>query len=113
MIKLRNGSPRLTYWDQPDKIYAADTKVHFLGSTIANQRDKIFKGDINDSSTNSGGGICLIRRKAAIKVGGFDENFLTAWGDDGEFYQRLLRAGYSCLYVPGAFALHDKFLLMR
>jgi len=49
----------------------------------------------------------LIRREAALKVGGFDEKLLMGWGDDGEFYQRLLRAGFKCLYVPTAFALHE------
>ena len=105
--KITTCTPRLMYWDQPDKIYAADTKVHFIGSTIADQRDKIYEGSITPPSTNSGGGICLIRREAAARVGGFDENLMIGWGDDGEFYQRLLRAGYLCLYVPSAFALHE------
>ena len=105
--KIATCTPRLMHWDQPNKIYAADTKVHFIGGTIADQRDKIYKENTDPPSTNSGGGIFLVRREAAIKVGGFDENFMIGWGDDGEFYQRLLRAGYLCLYVPSAFALHE------
>src|SRR3990172_4519397 len=54
--KIATCTPRLMYWDQPDKIYAADTKVHFIGSTIADQRDKIYEGSITPPSTNSGGG---------------------------------------------------------
>ena len=51
--KIATCTPRLMYWDQPDKIYAADTKVHFIGSTIADQRDKIYEGNITPPSTNS------------------------------------------------------------
>lgn len=101
-------TPRLMHWDQPDKVYTAGTKVHYIGAAISEQRDKIYD-PANDKSpsSNSGGGICLIRREAAIKAGGFDEKMLMGWGDDGEFYQRLLRAGYKCLYIPTAFALHE------
>ncbi len=101
-------TPRLMHWDQPNKVYTAGTKVHYIGAAISEQRDKIYD-PTNDKypSSNSGGGICLIRRDAALKAGGFDEKMLMGWGDDGEFYQRLLRAGYKCLYVPTAFALHE------
>lgn len=101
-------TPRLMHWDQPEKVYTAGTKVHYIGAAISEQRDKIYD-PTNDKlpSSNSGGGICLIRRDAAVKVGGFDEKMLMGWGDDGEFYQRLLRAGYKCLYIPSAFALHE------
>ncbi len=105
--KIATCSPRLMYWDQPEKVYTAGTQVHYIGAAISEQRDKIFDESIAKVTSNSGGGICLIRREYAIEVGGFDENFFTAWGDDGEFFQRLLRAGYKCLYVPTAFALHE------
>ena len=114
LLKVMNSNdnmatctPRLMHWDQPDKIYAAATKVHYIGAAIADQRDKIYKQDNVQPSVNSGGGIFLIRREFALKVGGFDEQLLMGWGDDGEFYQRLLRAGYNCLFVPIAFALHE------
>jgi GT2 family glycosyltransferase len=100
-------TPRLMHWDQPDKVYTAGTKVHFIGGAISEQRDKIYNSSIDSSSSNSGGGILLIRREAALRAGGFDEKLLMGWGDDGEFYQRLLRAGYQCQYVPTAFALHE------
>jgi GT2 family glycosyltransferase len=100
-------SPRLMYWDQTDKIYAAGTKVHFIGAAICELRDKTRPKIDNKPKVNSGGGICLIRLEAVNKIGGFDENFMQGWGSDGEFYQRLLRAGYKCFYVPTACALHE------
>jgi len=105
--RIATCTPRLMHWDHPGKVYTAGTKVHFIGGAISEQRDKIYKGDDDLLSTNSGGGISLIRREAAVKVGGFDDKMLMGWGDDGEFYQRLLRAGYLCLYIPSAFALHE------
>jgi len=100
-------TPRLMHWDQPEKVYTAGTKVHYIGAAISEQRDKIYNSENEKISSNSGGGISLIRRDAALKVGGFDEQFMLGWGDDGEFYQRLLRSGYECLYIPTAFALHE------
>ena len=103
-------TPRLMYWDEPNKIYSAGTKVHFIGAAISAHRDTIYQKNNDRPSLNSGSGICLLRRTAALDVGGFDKNLLQGWGSDGEFYQRLLRAGYKCLYVPSAFALHENKL---
>jgi GT2 family glycosyltransferase len=105
--KIATCTPRLMHWDQPNKVYTAGTKVHFIGAAISEQRDKTYQETTTSPLPNSGGGICLIRREPALKAGGFDEELLMGWGDDGEFYQRLLRAGYKCLYIPTAFALHE------
>lgn len=114
LLKTMNGdekvatcTPRLMHWDKPGKVYTAGTKVHYIGAAISEQRDKTYKESTTSPLPNSGGGICLIRREAALQAGGFDEELLMGWGDDGEFYQRLLRAGYKCLYIPTAFALHE------
>jgi len=103
-------SPRLMYWDQPDRIYAAGTQVHFIGAAVSDLRDKVYNKNIVDPILNSGGGICLLRRSAALKIGGFDEELMWGWGEDGEFYQRLLRAGYKSFCIPSAFALHENKL---
>jgi len=100
-------TPRLMYWDQPDKVYIAGISVHYIGAAISDQRDKPFDQRNIKPSMNSGSGICLLRRETAIHTGGFDVNLLQGWGSDGEFYQRMLRAGHKCLYVPTAFGLHE------
>ncbi len=105
--KIATCTPRLMHWDQPEKVYTAGTKVHYIGAAISEQRDRIYQKNNAEPSLNSGGGICLIKREAALSAGGFDEKLLMGWGDDGEFYQRLLRVGYKCLYIPAAFALHE------
>jgi hypothetical protein len=100
-------TPRLMYLDQPDKVYVAGTRVHFIGAAIADIRDQIYKDEFDLPSINSGSGICLINREIALKCGGFDSKLMQGWGSDGEFYQRLLLAGYKCMYIPTAFALHE------
>lgn len=105
--RIATCTPRLMYWNEPQKVYLADTRVHFIGAAISENRDKIYENIDNKPSLNSGSGICLLRRTYALKVGGFDENLMQGWGSDGEFYQRLLLAGYKCYYVPSAFALHE------
>lgn len=105
--KIASCTPRLMHWDNPNLVYTAGTRVHYIGAAICDQRDEPYKAIVNEPMLNSGGGISLLRRNAALEVGGFDEKLLMGWGDDGEFYQRLLRAGYKCLYVPNAFAMHE------
>lgn len=104
---IASCTPRLMYWDQPDKVYMAGTKVHYIGAAISEKRDKIYIPEDNVPSVNSGSGICLLRKNIALQVGSFDINFMQGWGSDGEFYQRMLRAGYKCVYVPTAFGLHE------
>ena len=110
--KIASCTPRFMYWNQPDKIYIAGTRVHYIGAAISDMRDKIYEANKYEPSVNSGSGICLVRREVALKIGGFDTNLMQGWGSDGEFYQRLLRAGYKCFYVPKAFALHEDKLVV-
>jgi GT2 family glycosyltransferase len=100
-------TPRLMYWDEPNRVYSADILVHYIGAAIGETRGKIVATDEINPKPNSGGGILLIDRKKALEVGGFDEDYKMAWGDDGEFYQRLLLAGYECLHIPTAHAYHE------
>lgn len=110
--KVATCTPRMMYWDKPDKVYVAGTKVHFIGAAISDQRDKIYNDKNLEISSNSGSGICLLRKSIVDIVGGFDLNLMQGWGSDGELYQRMLRAGYKCLYISSAFALHEDKLVV-
>lgn len=105
--KIATCSPRLMYWDKPNKVYFAGTKVHYIGAAITGYRDQEMNDFDDKPSLNSGGGIALLRKSAVINIEGFDEDYMWGWGEDGEFYQRLLIAGYICLYVPKAVAYHE------
>ncbi len=47
-----------------------------------------------------------IRRELAIKVGGFDEQFVRTWWDDTDFSWRLHKAGAKIVYDPAATLVH-------
>ena len=100
-------TPRLMFWDEPERVYYSDVKMHYIGAAIGDDRGKIIKEFGQEPVPNSGGGIMLLNRKRALEVGGFDEQYYIGSGDDGEFYQRVLRAGYKTYHVPTAFAYHE------
>jgi N-acetylglucosaminyl-diphospho-decaprenol L-rhamnosyltransferase len=47
----------------------------------------------------------LVRRQAALEVGGFDQNFFV-YSDETDFCKRLGEAGWRILHVPSARAIH-------
>ena len=47
-----------------------------------------------------------VRRKALSKLGGFDENYPFASGEDAELSMRLRRAGYQLYFTPDALVYH-------
>ena len=49
----------------------------------------------------------MYRRSMLDQIGGFDEDFF-AYGDDAELGLRARIAGWKCLYVPDAVALHRR-----
>jgi len=101
--------PRLMYLEEQSRIYSSGTRVHYIGATIASDRDRdVSSADLESKPTVAvGGGIALFDKRKLQHVGGFDEDYELAWGDDGELHQRLLLAGYKCLCVPSAVAFHE------
>jgi GT2 family glycosyltransferase len=100
-------SPRLMYQTDEKRTYFAGVQIHFMAAAIGKYREEIIDHSDKPIEPNSGGGIMLLKRSKALEVGAFDEDYGLAWGDDGEFYQRLLLSGYKCLYVPNAFGYHE------
>ncbi|MCB0747273.1 MAG: glycosyltransferase, partial [Ignavibacteriae bacterium] len=100
-------SPRLMYLGDENRTYFAGVKIHFIGAAIGNYRDEIVDHSDKEPEPNSGSGILLVNKNKALEVGLFDEDYGLAWGDDGEFFQRLLLRGYKCLYIPKAFGYHE------
>jgi len=99
--------PRIMYKSAPDILFAGNGWIHFIGATIAETRDVKLENYDEEPRFGIGGGNVLLNTRIARLVGGFDEDYLLAWNDDGEFFQRLLLAGYQCMYVPMAIAFHE------
>lgn len=98
--------PRMMYSQDPETVYMAGGKMHYIGATIAPSRHQPFDG-VTEPCARVGGGIALFDKSKLAKVGVFDEEYRLAWGDDIELHQRLLLAGFRSLYVPTAVCLHD------
>lgn len=99
-------TPRLMYLQEPNRVYVAGTRIHFIGAAISDRRDQIYEERNELPTINRGSSICLVNREIAMKYGGFDVHLMKGWGSDGEFYHTLLLSGYKCIYIPSAFALH-------
>ncbi|HEY8519175.1 MAG TPA: glycosyltransferase [Gammaproteobacteria bacterium] len=97
--------PRMMYADDPAVIYMAGGRIHYVGATIAPHRHERYDGRTEPEEA-IGGGIALYDRRKLAAVGGFDEGYALAWGDDAELHQRLLLAGFKTLLVPTAACLH-------
>ena len=58
-----------------------------------------------------GGGNMAFRRSAALRYGGFDPSLgrvgrMLIGGEENDFFERLMRGGETCWYVPGAVMWH-------
>ena len=58
-----------------------------------------------------GGGNMAFRRSAALRYGGFDPSLgrvgrMLIGGEENDFFERLMRGGENCWYVPGAVMWH-------
>lgn len=58
-----------------------------------------------------GGGNMAFRRSAALRYGGFDPSLgrvgrMLIVGEENDFFERLMRGGETCWYVPGAVMWH-------
>jgi GT2 family glycosyltransferase len=69
--------------------------------------EKIWRVD-KDSLTNSLSSCnCAIKKVVFWEVGGFDESFPYAGGEDSYLAYRLVKSGYSIKYCPDVLAYHD------
>jgi GT2 family glycosyltransferase len=100
-------TPRLVCHDDREKIYFDGAAVSYLMISTALVRG-VRVGDRPDLTPRAslGCGIMWIDRAAALEVGGFNQDLLFGWGDDGEFQMRGRVLGYDVLHVPAATAVH-------
>lgn len=101
------ATPRLVYRERRDMIFQSGNRLHFLGLSTGTRRGELITESTDDEMfDNCGGGIMLLDRAIAERIGYFDEGYLHAWGDDGELHTRGALYGYRCLHVPQALATH-------
>jgi GT2 family glycosyltransferase len=99
-------APRLIYANDHNKIYMDGQQFHYLGQTIARNREGAADVHSEILVGSTGCGIMLIDKKKAETISYFDEDYRLGWGDDGEFYYRIRLAGFETYQVPEAICYH-------
>lgn len=100
-------TPRLLDSEDRGLIYQDGNGVHFVGVGTGTNRGKTVAaiGEPPPFDT-CGGGLMMLDLDRVRKIGGFDDDYLHGWGDDGELQLRGALYGYRCLHVPSAVATH-------
>jgi len=102
-------SPRLLYEHDPRMIYQDAQTLHYVGATLAVSRNvPSIRAEHRPRLSIGLGGVQLIDRQKAAEVGGFNEEYVMGWGDDGEFNYRMNLSGRLCYHVPQALAFHKR-----
>src|SRR3990172_8367751 len=65
-------TPRLFFENERNRIYTDGQRLHYIGSTIANNRNMVANGTSPVMEGTTGGGILLLDKKKAEEVGFFN-----------------------------------------
>lgn len=100
--------PKIYYYDAPDLIWSAGGRISFWKGKIAHRGLRRKDSDkFNEVARVDYLTACavLARRAAIEKVGLLDASYYI-YGEDADWCERMQRAGYKLLYVPGARVWH-------
>jgi len=101
-------TPRMVYVETPDIIHNDVGRVHFLAVSSRSERGRTVQ-EVPPSDTpvpTVPGGIAMIDRELARRIGLFDDVYPFGWGCDAEFYVRGTVAGLHSLHVSSALTSH-------
>lgn len=96
-------------WSLPDQPPAAERAPLLDGGMLcANFAAELARPTIVPSLH----ACALVRRSAALGIGGYDRRFKdSAFREESDFYARLWRAGFACWLTPAAWAVHVRHRL--
>lgn len=99
--------PRIVDHDNPDRIYIDGGGLSYLGISARSVRGKsVQELPPGKPIASIGSGIILLNRAAALKLNGFDEDYLFGWGEDAELTVRARMLGFEAWTVQDALGLH-------
>jgi len=100
-------APRLVYSDRPQVIQHEGVHIHYVAEAVLVNGDvPVQQGLTAPTQVSSVSGTCLLfKKKAAIAIGLFDEDYFFGRAD-GEFAFRLTLAGYQLFTIPQAVVRH-------
>ena len=96
--------PELRDESDPNVSHYNGGWIHYLCASVPRSADTGPRPEYEVFDAVSGAAL-LIDRNAALRIGGFDEDYFFNW-EDGDFTARLTLAGYLCLNVPEAVVHH-------
>ena len=101
-------TPLILVGDGSDEVFARGHPLHFLCWSV--DEGPVTAAALQEEGVRPGVGcgIALVRRSAVLEAGGFDEDLVIGWGDDGEMHQRMRLFGYEALSVPDAIGFHRR-----
>lgn len=99
---------RAVYVEDPETIYQDGQTLHYVGASPGPNRDRPVSEADTDPRVSIGWGVQLLDRRTVLEAGGFNEDYLLGWGDDGELNHRLHLFGHCCYHVPRAVVLHRR-----
>jgi GT2 family glycosyltransferase len=83
-------------WIRSRVVAAADRCMRLRGLSGRRDTEQLGGNEIPGLGTNN----VAYRREVLLEVGGFDEGFRCASGEDADLKLRIARSGYRLLYVP-------------
>ncbi len=103
--KIGIVTPKIYYWEDKKRIWAAGTGINlwtgqivFRGGKDAGQYDKIEEVQVAPAAI-------FVKRKILDKIGGFDDVYFATY-EDTDFCFRAKEAGFKIVYAPKAVAYH-------
>jgi len=101
-------TPRMLYNETPDIIHNDVGRVHYLAVSGRSERGMTVRQAPASSTPRQTvpGGIAMIDRQLAERIGLFDDVYPFGWGCDAEFYTRGTIAGLQSLHRSDALSFH-------
>lgn len=103
--KIGIVTPKIYYWEDKKRIWAAGTGVNtwtgqivFRGGKDVGQYEKIEEVQVAPAAI-------LVKRKVLDGIGGFDDVYFATY-EDTDFCFRAKKAGFKTIYTPKAIACH-------
>lgn len=114
LVEVMNSDPKIgvctpiaIFNDGTGEICAKAHGMHFLCWSEAGGPQFVTDLKAGDLSDGVGCGIGLFNRDVLDEVGGFDEDLVVGWGDDGELHQRMRLFGYRAVSVRDVVIDHN------
>jgi len=100
--------PRTVYERDPSMIYQDGQVLHYVGTSLAKNRNFPLADADNTPRLTIGWGVQLIDKAQAATVGNFNEGYIIGWGDDAEFNHKMNLLKHFCYHIPAAVVFHKR-----